>query len=84
MLIVNTGEDFRGDFVGLEKMVEVSASMFFATFAVTFCIHWRRVASEFRIFDVNAPIMSIKGAIPGHASRADAIKSINPILGADE
>lgn len=35
VFVMNTGEDFSGDFVGLEKVVEVSARVIFTTFAVT-------------------------------------------------
>ena len=56
MFVMNRSEDFGGDFVSFEEMVEVSACVIFATFAVTFWIYWRKIVRVFGIFDVNASI----------------------------
>ena len=37
VLVVDAGEDFGGDFVGLEEMVEVGAGVILTTFAVAVC-----------------------------------------------
>ena len=34
MLVMNTSEDFGGDFVGLEQVMKVGARVIFTTFAV--------------------------------------------------
>ena len=35
MFIMNAGEDFGGDFVGFEKVMEIGSVVIFTTFAIT-------------------------------------------------
>ena len=36
MFVVDTSQNFSGDFVGFEKMVEIGARVIFTTFTVAF------------------------------------------------
>ena len=56
MFVVNRSENFGGDFVSFEEMVEVGTRVVFAAFTVTFWIYWRKIVRVFGIFDVNASI----------------------------
>ncbi len=60
VLVVDTGEDFGGDFVGLEKMMEIGARVIFTTFAITVRLEGSKVVGIFGVFDVNAAVFSIE------------------------
>ena len=57
---MNTSQNFGGDFVGLEKVVEIGASVVFAAFAVTIVFERGEIVSEFGVFDIDATVFSIK------------------------
>ena len=84
VLIMDTGEDFGGDFIGLEKMVQISACVIFTTFTVAVGFEGREIVSKFSIFDVYAAIFSVKRAVSSHTSGANTIKSITSVFCADE
>ena len=84
MLVVNTGEDLGGDFVGLEKMVEVGTRVIFTTFTVTVGHKRSEIVGKFGVFDVNTAIVGVEGAISRHAGGADAVESIATKFGTDE
>ena len=83
-LVVDTGEDFGGDFVGFEEVVEVGARVILTTFAVAVGHEWGEIGAVFSVLDVNSAILSIEGAIPSHAGGADTVESIAAVFGADE
>ena len=84
MLVVDRGEDFRGDFVGLEKMMEIALSVIFTTFAAAIFHHGRKIGFIFRVFNIDAAVQSIKRAVSRHAGRADAVESVAAVFGADK
>ena len=65
-------------------MVKVGARVIFTTFAIAVRFEWREIVSEFGVLDVNTAVLSIKGAVSRHASRADAVKGVATKFGADE
>lgn len=84
MFVVNTGENFSGDFVGFEKVVQVGTRVIFTAFTVAARHKWTKIVSKFSIFDVNATIVGIERAIPRHAGGANAVESITTEFGTDE
>ena len=63
MFVMNTGENFGSDFVGLEEMVEIGSVVIFTTFAITFRHDGREVVAKPGIADVDAAVESIESAI---------------------
>ena len=56
MFIVNAGENFGGDFIGFEKMVQISFVVILTTFAVTFWHEGGEVVLIFGVFDIDAAV----------------------------
>ena len=46
MFVVNAGEDFAGDFVGFEEMMQISSRVIFTTFTVAFGHGWGKIVTE--------------------------------------
>ena len=84
MFVVDAGENFGGDFIGSKKMVEISAGVVFAVFAITVIHQWSEIVSILGVFDVDATVLGVKRAVSGHASWADAVKSIATVFGANK
>ena len=81
---MDAGKGFAGDFVDLEKMVEVSGSEVLAKVAITVRIDWREELAEAGIFDINATMWRIERAITSLAGWSNAVESIAAIFGANE
>ena len=84
MFVVDTSEDFGGDFVSLEEVMEVGFVVVFTTFTITIWHKGRKIVFVFGVFDIDAAVVSIERAVSGHASRADAVKCIATEFGADK
>ena len=84
VFIVNASEDFSGDFIGFEEMVEVGACVIFTTFAVAVGHERSKIVGVFGVFDVDATVFSIKRAVSCHAGGANTVKSVATKFGADK
>lgn len=82
--VVDAGKGFASDFVNFEKMMEIGGSEILAKVAITVRIDWREELAEAGIFDVDATVRRIEGAVTGLAGWSNAVESITAILGADE
>ena len=82
--VVDAGESFAGDFVDLEKMMEIGCGEVLAEVAVTIWVDWCEELAEAGIFDVDAAVRGIEGAVTGLAGWSNAVESIAAILGANE
>lgn len=60
MFVVDRCQDFGGNFVGFEKVVEVGFSIVFTTLAVTVFHEWSEVVGVFSVFDVNATVVGVE------------------------
>ena len=56
MFVVNAGEDFGGNFVRFEKMMEVGSGVILAAFAVAFGIERSKVFFELGVFDIDSAV----------------------------
>ena len=84
MLVVDAGEDFGGDFIGFEKVVEVGAGVVLTAFTVAVGHEGSEVACVFGVLDVDTTVLGIEGTVAGHAGRADAVESVTTKLGANK
>ena len=82
--VVDAGEGFAGDFVDFEKVVKVSGGEILAEITVAIWVDWLEELAEAGIFDVDAAVRRVEGAVTSLASRGDAVESIAAIFGADE
>ena len=64
--------------------MKVGFCVIFTTFAFTIRFQWREIVSVFSILDVDTAILSVKGTIASHASRADTVKSIATVFYTNE
>lgn len=82
--VVDAGEGFASDFVDFEKMVKIGGGEILAKVAITIRIDWLEELAEAGIFDINATMRRIEGAVTGLAGWSNAVKGIAAIFGADE
>lgn len=82
--IVDSGEDFSGDFIGFEEMMEVGESVVLAELAGAGLIERGKVIAIFGIFDVDAAGFRVEGAVSCEAGRADAVEGVATIEDAKE
>lgn len=64
--------------------MEICSVVIFTTFAITVGHERGEVVGVFGVFDVNATIVGVEATVSGHASGADAVKSVDTEFGADE
>lgn len=82
--VVNAGKGFAGDFADFEKMVKIGGGEILAKVAITIRIDWLEELAEAGIFDINATMRRIEGAVTGLAGWSNTVESITAIFGADE
>ena len=56
MLVVDTGEDFSGDFASFEEVMQVGSRVIFTTFAVTTGHNRRKIVVVLAFADVEAAV----------------------------
>ena len=59
MFIMDTGEYFGGNFVSLEKMVQVSFGVILTKITFTIWVERGEIACIFSIFDIDATVSSV-------------------------
>ena len=63
-------------------MMEIGFAVIFTTFAGTVGHEGSEVVGEFGVFNVNAAIFRIEGAVTCHAGGTDTVESIDAEFGA--
>ena len=81
---MDAGEGFAGDFVDFEKMMKIGGGEILTKVAITIRIDWLEELAEAGIFDINATMWRIEGAVTGLAGWSNAVESIAAIFSANE
>ena len=79
VLIVNAGEGFAGDFIGLEEVMEVGGREVLATIAFTAFVDWLKIFSKSGVFDVDAAVFGINCAVAGLSGWTNAVEGVAAI-----
>ena len=60
MFVVDRCQDFGGNFIGFEKVVEVGFSIIFTTLAITVFHKRGEVVGVFSVFDIDATVVGVE------------------------
>lgn len=79
VLVVNAGEGFAGDFIGLEEVMEVGSREVLATITFAVFVNWPKIFSKSGVFDVDAAVFGINCAVAGLSGWTNTVEGVAAI-----